>query len=441
MEHSEVTAKTRKRVLSVDVFRGFTIFLMLFVNHTAGYRDMPFVTTMLGSAPVSAFKHASSNSTSSWAIYEQKNTSVVYYAGDVLSYNTADNKYDIVVYDKNNKDDDKTTLTVAQSVSVATPKTLRVSASVIAKVDTGTKTPSRFQDPGNGCTLCDWVAPFFVFIVGVCIPISWRKRRNSGWWKHVFSRTFWLIAAGILYMSLSLELSYWWGILQAIGIAYLLGALVVGFSWKPRILIIIIAGLAHVLLVRYCPWWTHIGEYGAKAFKISNLQGDMLLPLNIHCTPWGSLGFGLCTMAGTLLGDVIISSERRKIILTCLLMGIFFSFAGYMLSYYQPIHKGVVSTAYAFWASGMASFVFLFFYIVVDIWGLVAWTPIFTVFGANALLAFFLQQIRIPFKSLGLWTYFTGHSGWDGVLWGLIFVFMCWCITLYCNKKNWFWKF
>ena len=59
----------------------------------------------------------------------------------------------------------------------------------------------------------------------------------------------------------------------------------------------------------------------------------------------------------------------------------------------------------------------------------------------NALLAFFLQQIRIPFKSLGLWTYFTGHSGWDGVLWGLIFVFMCWCITLYCNKKNWFWKF
>src|SRR5450756_1280302 len=76
---------------------------------------------------------------------------------------------------------------------------------------------------GIGLTFTDLVAPFFVFIVGVVLPLS-KRRRGSEWWKHVGTRTGLLIALGVVYISLIFGISYWWGILQAIGVAYFMGA-------------------------------------------------------------------------------------------------------------------------------------------------------------------------------------------------------------------------
>ncbi len=83
---------------------------------------------------------------------------------------------------------------------------------------------------GVGLTFTDLVAPFFVFIVGMSLTLS-KKRRGSEWWKHVGKRTIMLIVLGVIYISLALGsanswggISYWWGILQAIGIAYFMGA-------------------------------------------------------------------------------------------------------------------------------------------------------------------------------------------------------------------------
>ncbi len=429
----------RRRIISVDLLRGFTIFLMLFVNMVAGYRELPFLNTYLGSAPVSLFKHAEHGGeyTAEWPNYEMKHPAIAFRRAIILDYNKTDNTYNIAVLDK----DEKTTLSIINNTTLRTPKPERPGVKVVAKVDPKTNAPRTFFVNGNGFTMCDWVAPFFVFVVGICIPISWRKRANSGWWRHVFTRTFLLIFLGIIYMSLAMQLSYWWGILQAIGVAYLLGALCVGFSIPIRVLIILVLGVFHAVMIRFVPWWTHVGDYSATAFKITNLHGDLLLPLNVHCTPWGSLGYGLCTIIGTLLGDAILNNSRKKIISTAIAIAILGIAGGLLVDIYQPISKAVVDTAYAYLASGVASLVFLLFYLVVDVCHITFWTPLFTVFGANALLAFFLQPlIRLPFQAMGLWKFFGGHSGWNGVLWGLIFVFLCWLVTLYCNKRKWYWK-
>ena len=51
-----LTAK--KRIESIDTFRGFTIFAMIFVIMVAGYKHLPLTFPQFGSAPVSTFKHA-----------------------------------------------------------------------------------------------------------------------------------------------------------------------------------------------------------------------------------------------------------------------------------------------------------------------------------------------------------------------------------------------
>ena len=56
---------------------------------------------------------------------------------------------------------------------------------------------------GIGLTFTDLVAPFFVFIVGMVLPLS-KRRRGTEWWKHVGTRTGLLIALGVVYISLIL---------------------------------------------------------------------------------------------------------------------------------------------------------------------------------------------------------------------------------------------
>ena len=435
---SDIIQPQKQRVVSLDVFRGFTIFLMLFVNHVAGFTNMPFVFPQFGSAPVSTFKHASNDlDPKAWATYEGTDVSQNYRKAVVMQYKEDSNLYDVAVLGT----DGVTTECVIEGATVLSPKPVKPNTTIIAKVKDGVINDAKFQAKGMGCTATDWVAPFFVFIVGVCIPISWRGRKDR-WWSHVLSRTFWLIFVGILFMSSGRQLSYWWGILQAIGVAYFLGAVVVMFEWRKRLAIILAAGIAHMVLVRYVPWWTEVGDTTKTAFKITNLSGDKLLPLNLHCTPWGSLGYGLCTMIGTVLGEAVLTKDPGKIIKTCLALGISFIILGLCLSLIQPQSKDVVSTSYAFFTSGLGALIFLGFYCIVDIAKITFWIPIFTVFGANALLAFCLQPlVRIPFDKFGIWQFFIGHNSWNGVLWALIFVMLCWCITWYCNRRNWYWKF
>ncbi|MGE5500059.1 MAG: hypothetical protein ACM3Q2_18455, partial [Syntrophothermus sp.] len=48
----------KKRIASVDAFRGFTMLAMIFVIQVAGYKDLPLTFSHFGSPPVSTFHHA-----------------------------------------------------------------------------------------------------------------------------------------------------------------------------------------------------------------------------------------------------------------------------------------------------------------------------------------------------------------------------------------------
>lgn len=412
--HISASAAGRpERLASVDAFRGFTIFLMVLVIAVSSYRPLPQTRSWFGSFPVSAWHHADVG----WETYTGEK--------------------------------------VAEGLTEEQVQDLPEAAR--SKV---------------GCTLTDLVAPFFVFIVGVCIPLS-RQRRGRDWWRHVFSRTAGLIGAGVLYISLILGLSWWWGILQAIGVAYLMGAASMKLPRWGRWAAVLGVLVFHALMSRYVGWWLHFGESELPFWTVGNIHGSVWKPLRVHCLPWVSISYGAMTMIGVLLGETLASRERRAIVRQSLLLGVVFGGLGWVVhaagfaagQYDLCFNKPDVTSSYAMFTSGVAALAFLAFYQVMDVWRVRGWSAPLMVLGANALLAYFMQIImRLGFRALGVEPLFSAHandtlqqwaevsgspawqsfwlekSGYNGLLWGLIWTGCLWVIVRWCNRRGIYWK-
>lgn len=460
-----VSASPRKRIESIDAFRGFTIAAMIFVIQVAGYAYLPLTFSHFGSAPVSTFKHAGEDAEErEWGFYEAGGITPRTGKTDDykrVEYPPAKNYHEAQVFATG---PDFRTYTIALPPGAITAETtqtfpnayvwaakqLQPGDSVIAVRQPGTEDGWRFQNIGIGCTFTDLVAPFFVFIVGVCIPLS-RQSRGKHWWRHAGARTLLLILAGMLYISLVLKLSYWWGILQAIGIAYFMGAMFMQVPVPVRWLAIAAIAAFHQWATIYWPWWVTLGDKSKPFLTIVHLrewlegrpiQADALRPLTIHCTPWASIGYGLCTIIGTLVGEALATREHRKVVRTCLVTGFVFAGAGYALHRLSfPMHKDYVSSSYALFSAGVGALTYLLFYWVMDVQDIKRWGWFLGVFGSNALLAYFMQPVvRIVSTALGTQVFFTNRAGWDGILWGLIWTAVLWVVVLMFNRRNIYWK-
>ncbi|KAI3922998.1 hypothetical protein MKW98_013532 [Papaver atlanticum] len=103
------------------------------------------------------------------------------------------------------------------------------------------------HSPWNGCTLADFVMPFFLFIVGVAIALAFKRvQKQQDAIKKIVLRTLKLLFWGIIlqggYSHAPDELAYgvdmkqirWCGILQRIALVYLIVALIEALTVKMR---------------------------------------------------------------------------------------------------------------------------------------------------------------------------------------------------------------
>jgi predicted acyltransferase len=421
----EPPTKRKDRVQSLDAFRGFTILGMVFViavaagdyQHEPG--GLPQTMSWFGSLPISTWFHAEVG----YELWEDQQLA----AG-------------------------------------------RTEAQIAAMPEHNLQ--------NIGCTFTDLIAPWFVFIVGACIPLS-RARRGAAFWRHVGSRTAMLIVMGVIYIALVVKgVSWWWGILQAIGIAYLMGALVCRLPSVGRWVALFVIAAFNLVMTETCAWWTTAFDSAAAFGTLSNPGGDWLRAWTIHCQPWLSISYGVMTIIGVLLGEAIITRDKNAIAKRALLLAAIFMALGYGIhrlgfaigNYSLCMNKPDVTTSYAFFTSGFGALVFLGFYWVIDVWKVGWWAWPLNVFGVNPLLAYFMQIImRRGFESLGVidffnranqgnhpiynWATWVGggtpseaaldffrKSGYHGVMWGLIWTFCLWLIILWCNRKNLFWR-
>lgn len=441
----------RKRIASLDAFRGFTILGMVFVIAVAagGYQHaagaLPQQLSWFGSIPVSTWFHAD----------------VAYHLWEA-SFRAG----------------------------------LETEGLDAAAIDAAVQAAPQHNLRNIGVTFTDLIAPWFVFIVGACVPIS-RVGKAPDWLGLAFRRALVLILVGILYIALVIQqVTWWWGVLQAIGVAYFMAAVAWRLPQAGRWAAIFLIGGANLILTETVPGWTEPGWTEGAFGTLANPEGNWLKPLIVHCWPWLSISYGVMAMIGVLLGDALASRDDRQILRQSLLVGGIFTILGYAIhltgflteNYSLAFNKPIVTTSYAFFTAGLGALAYAGFYWVMDVKGWKAWAAPLVVFGMNPLLAYFLMIVlRRGLESLGLIHFFhrlenTGlygpdgyyaafrnaeglnlvvyrwaewfgggeasqavlwffqKGGYTGMAWGLAYTAILWVIVWWCNRRGVFWK-
>lgn len=318
----------------------------------------------------------------------------------------------------------------------------------------------------------DWIFPFFLFIIGFAIPISFAKYQHSEKSKlplllKIGRRSVLLFLLGIFLNGFP---EFTWntiripGVLQRIAIVYFLSS--ISFLFLGRQLVIslyVFFLLLHWFLLTQIP----VPEIGKASLEIGkNLSGWLdfyLMPnhLWIHTKTWdpegilGTLSAISSCLFGVYYGQIFL--VEKKFTTSQFYFGIFFGLLLVSLSFFWditfPINKNLWTGSFVLLNSGLAIIILHLLYEWIDVSKSNFWHKGFEVFGVNALTAFFLSSLfskilNIPVieningKSVGLKTYlytqcftpyFSSHNA--SLAWALSYT-LTWLTFFYILYKR-----
>jgi len=289
-------------------------------------------------------------------------------------------------------------LTVAAMVLVNNPGTWRAVY------------PPLRHAPWHGWTPTDVIFPFFVFIVGVAIPLALEPRIGSAGRGAVVFR---VVRRSLVIFALGIILNgfpeYAWatlripGVLQRIAVCYLAAALIY-LSTSTRAQAFIASGL----LVGYWLAMTMVPVPGYGAGDLSpagNLAayidrailGPHIWQVAKVYDPEGILSTvpaAATALLGVLTGTWLRSGRGAGVIATRLAVaGIVGVAVGELWSWWFPINKSLWTSSYVVLTTGLAVLALAACYWLVEVRGWRHWAIPFAVLGVNALVLFFLSTL------------------------------------------------
>jgi predicted acyltransferase len=272
----------------------------------------------------------------------------------------------------------------------------------------------------HGWTPTDLIFPFFLFIVGISIALSFSKRIEKGrppgsLYAKIFQRSTAIFALGLflhLFPRFRFATMRIPGVLQRIAVCFLIGALIyLNTRVKSR------AALSLVILVGFWAIMTFVPVPGIGAGGLDpkgNLCGFLdvkLLAGHLYKPDFDPEGI-LSTLPavatvllGTLAGDWLRGAQTNVSKLQGMLVaGAALTAAGLALHPFFPINKQLWTSTFVIFTAGMALLVFGACYYLIEILGARKWATPFLVFGTNAIAVFagstlmvkILMMITIP---------------------------------------------
>jgi predicted acyltransferase len=277
-----------------------------------------------------------------------------------------------------------------------------------------TATPKQLSHAmwNEGVHFADLVFPWFLLIMGVAIPYAAAafKKKGLPLWRYdlkVIGRAATLVLLGCLIDSSLLRRPIFdMGVLQILGLAYLVGALLYELPLERRL---ILAGgflLAHWAMIRFLP----VPGVGAGVFTpeqnvIRHFDRIYLEQLHlrgiISVIPTSAL-----VLIGTALGDVLRRdawAPMRKVAYL-LAGGVALVLAGLLWNTDLPFNKPYWTASYIVYAAGLGAMLLGMFYLLIDVNGWRAWAFPLVVFGMNAIVAY-VVPILVKIDMFQQWTW------------------------------------
>jgi predicted acyltransferase len=258
----------------------------------------------------------------------------------------------------------------------------------------------------HGCTFTDLVFPFFLFIVGVAIVFALGRRKEAGVSASAVLGKVLYRAAMLVLLGLFLAFYMKWefdtlripGVLQRIGICYLLASLFFWFLPKsilPWLIGLLTLGYWALLTVVPVPGipepsihepLPNLASYVDRLLLTGHMWQDGWDPEGLLSTI-PALATCLCgVLAGLVLRDPARSPDDKTRGL--LLRGAALFAIGMAWSWFFPLNKALWTSSYALATAGMAAMALGLCHHAFDVKGHRRWATPFAIYGVNAILVF-----------------------------------------------------
>jgi predicted acyltransferase len=292
----------------------------------------------------------------------------------------------------------------------------------------------------HGWTPTDLIFPFFLFIVGITTELS-RKEPAA-----ILRRGALIVACGLLlhlFPRFDFENLRIMGVLQRIGLVYIIAALIARKASRNAMLAITIA-----ILLGY---WAilSLGPLAPPDATVA-AQTDRAILGEKHIwkqaktwDPEGPLST-IPAVATALLGILVTPWVKGRNVKMLTIAGVAAIAAGLAWGAVFPINKNLWTSSYAVFTAGCASVLLAFFIWIIDIRGVKTWAMPFVVFGVNPLIAFLGSGMMA--RMFGIWgvqrttyrewfkPFFEPHLA--SLLWALAFVALWLAILAVLYRRN-----
>ena len=321
----------------------------------------------------------------------------------------------------------------------------------------------------NGLTPTDLVFPFFLFIVGVSIALSFTKLLEKGnpkkeLYKKIVFRALKIFAVGI-FLSLVPNFDFYniriAGVLQRISIVFFVCSFIfLNTSFKVQAWMGAITLIVYWLVMTLIPT-PGVGEVSLeRGINLAAWVDSILLPGRMWQGTWDPEGIlstfpSIVTgITGLLAGHLLLSKRtpHEKVILL-MVFGFVAVAIGYFWGLIFPVNKNLWSSSFVLVTSGLASLLLGTLYYVVDIRNHTSGTKPGIIFGANAIAIYFISDIisilfySIKFGVASLNEHFMQtftaidlDPRFVSMLYAIIFVCVNFCIAYVLYKKKIFIK-
>ncbi len=305
-------------------------------------------------------------------------------------------------------------------------------------------------DWGGGVNLADLVFPWFLFCSGAAIPLA---RRGGNWAWKALVRAFWLFALGCLVVSTVEQTPIFsLGVLQLIGLAGLVAALLQPLPWRTRVGIVVLLLVGYWAAIRLTPVPNvGVGVFDEDQNAIRHFN-SFLEPLGLRGLP-SVVPTAALVMIGALVTELMraaVTTRDRGLRLVALGLGL--TALGLVWDLSLEFNKPTWTPSYVVFSCGLATLLLaLFSGLEGQVWFRRLTVPL-VVFGSNALLAYIVPILvkvsvfqswqwgaqslqRAAIRGLEAWS-----AAWGDSLYTLGYVLLWWLVAFVAYRKKWFFK-